>query len=85
MALFELPLGYSLRSLTDTEVCLLPSAMLRDIPIVHWKLLESFQRRRRSKGLCLGPRHVLSAGQAHAGVTVLITAAVLHAPALKHV
>ena len=50
VALFDLPLGYSLRSVTDTEFCRLPIAMLRDIPIVHWKLLESFQRRRRMAG-----------------------------------
>ncbi|MBF0428442.1 MAG: bacteriohemerythrin [Magnetococcales bacterium] len=46
-AVFDIPPIYGLRAVEDTEVCEIPGHLLRDIPIVRWKLFEAIEKRRR--------------------------------------
>ncbi|WP_135079915.1 cyclic nucleotide-binding domain-containing protein [Terasakiella sp. SH-1] len=38
--------GYYIEADTPLEFCLIPSSILKDIPIVQWKLIETYERRR---------------------------------------
>jgi hemerythrin len=47
-ALFDRPQTYDVKTNGDVEIYKIPSELVRDIPIVRWKLLERSERRRRS-------------------------------------
>ncbi len=44
---FDTPSAFRLLAEEDVEVYAIPAKELEDIPVVRWKLLESFERRRR--------------------------------------
>ncbi|MBF0155450.1 MAG: bacteriohemerythrin, partial [Magnetococcales bacterium] len=44
-ALFKIPCMFRMRVLEDTTVITIPGHLLEEIPIVRWKLLESYRRR----------------------------------------
>lgn len=46
-AVFDVPPIYGLRAVEVTEVYEIPGHLLRDVPIVRWKLFEAMEKRRR--------------------------------------
>lgn len=44
-AILEIPSLFNLRVLEDTEVVQIPSELLKDVPIVRWKILNKHQQR----------------------------------------
>ncbi|MBF0182285.1 MAG: cyclic nucleotide-binding domain-containing protein [Magnetococcales bacterium] len=46
-ALFDIPAMFGLRAVEATELFEIPGEMLRDIPIVRWKLFEQMEKRRK--------------------------------------
>ncbi len=46
--LFELPGLFNFRAIQDTDLCRIPGPALRDIPVIRWKLFETFEKRRGS-------------------------------------
>ena len=44
-AIFKVPSLFCLRAQAETAVCQIPRGILRDVPVLHWKLFEGFQRR----------------------------------------
>lgn len=51
VALFETPPLFRVKALEALEVYRLPAALMRDVPIMRWKLLESYERRMHA---CVG-------------------------------
>jgi hemerythrin len=45
--LFKMPAIFSVRAIKDTEVFNIQAQVLADIPIIHWKLFETYERRIR--------------------------------------
>ena len=44
--LFKMPSLLRVRSAEKTTVCVIPGELLRDIPVVHWKLFEAYENRK---------------------------------------
>ncbi len=44
-AIFKVPYMFHLRALQETAVIQIPGEMLTDVPVLRWKLFESYQRR----------------------------------------
>ncbi len=45
-ALFAMPSLLRVKSLEKSEVCMIPGELLHDIPVVHWKLFETYENRK---------------------------------------
>lgn len=52
-AIFKIPYLYSLRSAEETVVVQIPGTLLESVPILRWKLLESYQQR-AARAICSG-------------------------------
>ncbi|MBF0127032.1 MAG: bacteriohemerythrin, partial [Magnetococcales bacterium] len=46
-AVFDIPPIYGLRAMVETEVVEISGHLLRDLPIVRWKLFEAIEKKRR--------------------------------------
>jgi len=47
VVLYQMSPLYKIQAQTDTRVCFIPKNILDDIPVVQWKLLETFEKRQR--------------------------------------
>ncbi|OIQ85575.1 bacteriohemerythrin [mine drainage metagenome] len=45
VSVFDSPALFSVRAGSDLEILMLPAATVRDVPVMRWKLLESYERR----------------------------------------
>ena len=45
--LYEMPSLFRIKAMEPVEVCQIPGEALREIPIVRWKLYETFEKRKR--------------------------------------
>ncbi len=47
ISVFNTPIGFHLHVEEDAEIYTVAANSLKDIPVIRWKLLEAYERRRR--------------------------------------